>query len=137
MVEKSTRPEELWIERCELTFPSLWRARSTQREMKTIMQQTTATIHVGVYSREWLSSSAMFALSLTKQLFLFNIYFGLKVMVVKATIFYMVQNWCKSQQARNVSQLIKVSRQINEVGMHKRWNQIQSAGHGVACKIYW
>jgi len=34
--------------------------------MKTIMEQTTATIHVGVYSREWFSSSAMFCSFVTK-----------------------------------------------------------------------
>lgn len=34
--------------------------------MKTMMEQTTATIHVGVYSRDWFNSSAMFCTFVTK-----------------------------------------------------------------------
>lgn len=35
----------------KLTFPRKWRNLSTQREMKTIEEQTRAIIHVGVNSK--------------------------------------------------------------------------------------
>lgn len=74
-------------QKCEnmrwFTFPRRWRARSAHREMKTMMEQTTATIHVGVYSRDsFSSSSAMFFYQYClaeecvddNSFFLFNIY---------------------------------------------------------------
>jgi len=46
--------------------------------MKTIMEQTTATIHVGVYSRESFSSSAMFYSFVTKTTLSVQYIFGLE-----------------------------------------------------------